>query len=859
VFFVKGIGAVGQLSADPASNTSATLVDAWTGASVSGAVYEVWPQNDPAVYAKRVRDLLNSLAVPKTGQNMTFDGSSTTAGDPGAGKVRASATSNPTALYISYTDADGNDITNLVKAVDDVVNALSRASLTFRPTDGALAFLDLNVTGAITDNTTYATVPVSVRAGSVPADKAALAMAAVPAGADGQDGTTIAASRTDLKAIDTGLGTTTAILAEAGREGIFNLRSGDYSAQVTADTNEGIYIEADDTPSTSGAWVRSYDGEVFANWFGAKGDGATDDTSAIKAAIALLAPATIGSGSVYTRSPILAFQPGSYLLSDEIGVNNNLVLEAKGLVTFTGNVSSTTHKCGFYLGDSSYLSNNNGYWEITLRGLSFNLSGHDYCALSKGIRTPRFEDCHFAGGAAASLRVEQAWNNGWARGCSFAGPGAGSATVGAYVTDSSNIFVLDGNYFAGYANASSIAAVVRDSSGVKVLSNDFEYNANQLLVYAASTNCNNICVEHNWFEGASQFNVKFDNTSNGFAGTSFINNSVYGTPTGNLEFGVTGGTGVFTGAIIAANTFNSPSTLNMPSASANYVDAKVLGNLPATVNTDINGSVGTTDNRLVRSDGTGGRTLQSTGISADDSNNLSGVAQLTTSSSVFPTFQSADNFSGGVFVRKRGKSGDSTAAINVGEIGYHSFYGWDGSAYNRGAYAIVKATEQWSGTARGCSYELYTTPNGSTTNTHALKVDQDGKVSFDFDVTGAGAVKSSAATSGVGYATGAGGAVTQATSKSTGVTLNKASGQITMNGAALAAGAKVSFVVTDSAVAATDAVVVAVGSGGTANAYRAAVTAVAAGSFTITVENITAGSLSEAPVINFAVIKAVAA
>lgn len=110
----------------------------------------------------------------------------------------------------------------------------------------------------------------------------------------------------------------------------------------------------------------------------------------------------------------------------------------------------------------------------------------------------------------------------------------------------------------------------------------------------------------------------------------------------------------------------------------------------------------------------------------------------------------------------------------------------------------------------------------------------------------------------IGYIAGAGGAVTQATSKATGVTLSKASGQITLNAAALAAAAKVSFVVTNTYVAATDTIVVNVASGGTANAYRAAVTAVGAGSFTITVENITAGPLSEAPVINFAILKATA-
>lgn len=126
-------------------------------------------------------------------------------------------------------------------------------------------------------------------------------------------------------------------------------------------------------------------------------------------------------------------------------------------------------------------------------------------------------------------------------------------------------------------------------------------------------------------------------------------------------------------------------------------------------------------------------------------------------------------------------------------------------------------------------------------------------------ITGAGAITSSGATSGIGYATGAGGTVTQITSKATGVTLNKVSGQVTMHNAALAAGAKASFVVTNSTVAATDAIIPSVASGGTANAYRSAVTAVAAGSFTITVENITAGSLSEAPVIGFAVVKGAAA
>ena len=114
-----------------------------------------------------------------------------------------------------------------------------------------------------------------------------------------------------------------------------------------------------------------------------------------------------------------------------------------------------------------------------------------------------------------------------------------------------------------------------------------------------------------------------------------------------------------------------------------------------------------------------------------------------------------------------------------------------------------------------------------------------------------------------GYITGEGAAVTQATSKSTAVpttpgTLDKRCGQITMNGAALNAATTVSFTMTNSTIAATDLLVLNHVSGGTAGAYLLNAQC-GAGSASINVRNITAGNLSEAIVIGFAVIKAVAA
>jgi hypothetical protein len=109
-----------------------------------------------------------------------------------------------------------------------------------------------------------------------------------------------------------------------------------------------------------------------------------------------------------------------------------------------------------------------------------------------------------------------------------------------------------------------------------------------------------------------------------------------------------------------------------------------------------------------------------------------------------------------------------------------------------------------------------------------------------------------------GYATGSGGTVTQLTDKSTAVTLSKSTGQITLAGAALAASTTVSFTLTNTVIEAGDILIMNHISGGTAGSYLLNAQS-AAGSASINVRNISLGSLSEAIVIAFAVIKAVSA
>ena len=106
-----------------------------------------------------------------------------------------------------------------------------------------------------------------------------------------------------------------------------------------------------------------------------------------------------------------------------------------------------------------------------------------------------------------------------------------------------------------------------------------------------------------------------------------------------------------------------------------------------------------------------------------------------------------------------------------------------------------------------------------------------------------------------GYTAAAQGTVTQATSKSTAVTLNKSAGRITMNNASLATATNATFTLNNSLLSANDTVILTISGGqATPGSYNVFANALATGSVSISLRNISGGSLSEAVIINFAVI-----
>ena len=110
----------------------------------------------------------------------------------------------------------------------------------------------------------------------------------------------------------------------------------------------------------------------------------------------------------------------------------------------------------------------------------------------------------------------------------------------------------------------------------------------------------------------------------------------------------------------------------------------------------------------------------------------------------------------------------------------------------------------------------------------------------------------------IGYAATAQSTVTQLTDKSTGVTINASAGRITMSNATLNATTNVSFTMTNNKISAKDVVIVNVAGGVASNVtYNCWVSGHTAGSCAFVLRNISAGNLSEAVVLNFAVIHCV--
>lgn len=176
------------------------------------------------------------------------------------------------------------------------------------------------------------------------------------------------------------------------------------------------------------------------------------------------------------------------------------------------------------------------------------------------------------------------------------------------------------------------------------------------------------------------------------------------------------------------------------------------------------------------------------------------------------------------------------------------------TAANRVAVADITVANGMTATKFTTAGTLSVTANANVGNIGAAAGIFTANVTAG-NILSSGAITSNSATAGVGYRTGAGGAVTQLTDKSTAVTLNTITGEITMSGVQLSGDATVSFTLNNSSIANTDVIILNQVSDANIGFYSFNGKC-NSGNAVVSVHNITNTNRSDAIVIRYAVIKA---
>lgn len=214
-----------------------------------------------------------------------------------------------------------------------------------------------------------------------------------------------------------------------------------------------------------------------------------------------------------------------------------------------------------------------------------------------------------------------------------------------------------------------------------------------------------------------------------------------------------------------------------------------------------------TDNAIVRFDGTTGK-LQNSGVYIDDTGNV-GIGTNSPSTNLGKTLHIYNNVNDGT-----SKSNSSLKLV---------------SDHRNSAILLYGATN---------TINMFTS---SGVSAGGIAMDSNLGTTLIFG------------SNGFGYGVGSGGTVTQLTSKSTAVTLNKPSGRIIMNNSALAAGASAEFLVNNTLFSSYD--VVKLTGKAWSSRYRIEDVNNTIGQFCIRVTNVTGYSQSDPLEIDFTIVK----
>jgi hypothetical protein len=630
-----------------------------------------------------------------------------------------------------------------------------------------------------------------------------------------------AASRAALAAMNAAQ--SPCLLSEAGREGLFAWADGDQSALVAADLRQGLCVAPESNPTgATGAWVRRFSGPADVRWFGAVGDGVTDDGLAFAEALAALG-ALAQTISIYAKFlPALSVPAGHYFLG-----------------TTTLDLVATT----------------------TIRG-----------AGGRGNQASRLR---WANGATG-IRI-QAANT------------AGATDIKPATHEASHSLIEGLKLEGGYAGTEGefhgvhlrTAATIRDCMIANWPGDGVHVRASAGSGAPTEGNANLFRLEDVWCH-ANRNGVYLDGADSN-AGLSSGLNCTYNRQAGVFDSSYLGNTHI--GPHFEENGISDGCTPCRVTHGGNIYcciagqEAGAATNSPSGTSADndwwaFQQAGGADPARNVRAWASGTAYRAGGPFISDNDPNRRGIAigmYVEGSQPLCQAYQ-PNMFLGGTW--GTGFTNGSSAYRQVGTGTQRCDFAIDGDFTSRKGFigptyiANAPADDAYLYLDNSNSdSNIYFRRNGVlqgrifSNNYYNRLLIQGGNglflggLGYNGEQVSINAEGMTLNQGAIGYRAGAGGAVVQATSKSTGVTLNKASGQVTMHNASLAAGAAASFTLTNSQIGAADAVIVNIAAGASADSYEVTVSAVAAGSCRVQLRNIAAAALGEAVVLNFAILK----
>lgn len=500
--------------------------------------------------------------------------------------------------YGQVTDGSGNIIPIYSDDAGTPVATVSGiANMAKTDTDGMLSFyvpqgtytLTIFSTDAATRYKTIPNVPMGASTVTVSSGSAA-------------------SSRALLAAIPSPVANQSAILTESGREGTFVFSSANLSAQVSADTAQGIYVApSSDATGASGAWVRTVNGEYHAKHFGvAASNTAAANTTAAQAAINYVSSvggvlrfpdgviqhtglifknkvqyrggghdilATKGTTLLYTgtgdgvqiNNPINS-STAANISVEGITFKNSTVNAGKGSFADTGSTYLTFRKCGFLGSDRGLILDQSELVDIT---------ECDFEPVSAGATCGLWllNNADRTAGASAGFT-----NRISVKSCQF----NGSATAYGILDDGGNAHAFEDNNYNGCLHHIRAAGV----TGLSISGGEFESAAAACIRFEttslAGTGAGS-CTAVYLGGGAEIVPSAGQNCVIAFSLASIVIDSVFFGNTTAVKFNGTGNTS----AIYALNCHNAGGGSTFDGRATNHFEAgndgtsfKIRTNLP---------------------------------------------------------------------------------------------------------------------------------------------------------------------------------------------------------------------------------------------------------------------------------------